>query len=109
LPADLAERYFEATGPCRRVVERARRRVIVRQLDLSAEPPPRLEYDLILCRNVVIYFDRAVQERVFQTFAGALAPGGFLVLGKVETLFGPARDRLTLVDPRERIYRRPSS
>jgi hypothetical protein len=31
------------------------------------------------------------------------------VLGKVETLFGPARDRLTLVDPRERIYRRPSS
>jgi chemotaxis methyl-accepting protein methylase len=109
LPADLAERYFEAAGPCRRVVERARRRVLVRHLDLSTEPPPRLEYNLILCRNVVIYFDRAVQERVFQIFAGALAPGGFLVLGKVETLFGPARDRLTLVDPRERIYRRPSS
>jgi chemotaxis methyl-accepting protein methylase len=33
-----------------------------------------------------------------------LAQGGVLVLGKVETLFGPARERLTLVDPRERIY-----
>jgi chemotaxis protein methyltransferase CheR len=54
---------------------------------------------------VVIYFERPAQERVFAKFAGALAPGGFLVLGKVETLFGPARDRLTMLDPRERVYR----
>jgi chemotaxis methyl-accepting protein methylase len=43
---------------------------------------------------------------VFLAFAQALAPGGILVLGKVETLFGPARDHLTLLDPRERVYRR---
>jgi chemotaxis protein methyltransferase CheR len=49
-----------------------------------------------------------MQERVFQTFTDALVPGGFLVLGKVETLFGAARDRLILVDPRERVYRRPA-
>ena len=89
------------------MTERVRRRVFVRRLDLSREPPPRTDYDLILCRNVVIYFDRPMQERLFQTFVNALVPGGFLVLGKVETLFGPARDRLTLVDPRERVYRRP--
>ena len=76
-------------------------------LDLSRELPLRTNYDLILCRNVVIYFDRAMQERLFQTFADALVPGGYLVLGKVETLFGAARDRLALVDPRERVYRRP--
>jgi len=52
----------------------------------------------------VIYFERQAQERLFQTFVDALAPGGVLLLGKVETLFGPARERLTLVDPRERIY-----
>jgi chemotaxis protein methyltransferase CheR len=108
LPDGLAERYFEPDGPGRRVMDRVRRRVHVRPLDLSAEPPLRAGYDLILCRNVVIYFDRRIQERLFQTFADALVPGGFLVLGKVETLFGPARDRLTLVDPRERIYRRPA-
>jgi chemotaxis protein methyltransferase CheR len=105
-PADLVTRYFEKVGDQCRVVERVRRRVTVRTQDLSSDPPPRSNYHLILCRNVVIYFGRSTQERVFTAFADALAPGGFLVLGKVETLFGPARERLTLLDPRERVYRR---
>jgi chemotaxis protein methyltransferase CheR len=105
-PAGLAERYFENDGDQCRVVERIRRRVVVRALDLSTDPPPRRNYHLILCRNVVIYFGREAQERVFSTFVDALAPGGFLVLGKVETIFGPARERLALLDPRERVYRR---
>jgi chemotaxis protein methyltransferase CheR len=106
MPDDLTGAYFEAAGHERRVVERLRRRVQVRPLDLSQEAPPRADYDLILCRNVVIYFDRAMQEQLFQVFARSLVPGGYLVLGKVETLFGAARERLTLVDPRERVYRR---
>lgn len=105
-PHGLAERYFEEDGTDCRVIERVRRQVMVHASDLSTDPPPRRNYHLILCRNVVIYFGRSTQERVFATFADALAPGGFLVLGKVETLFGPARDRLTLLDPRERVYRR---
>ena len=107
LPEDMASRYFEAVGAERRVVDRIRRRVGVQALDLSKDRPLRQGYQLILCRNVVIYFDRPMQERLFQAFADALAPGGFLILGKVETLFGAARERLTLVDPRERVYRRP--
>jgi chemotaxis protein methyltransferase CheR len=107
MPVDVAGAYFETVGEERRVIDRVRRRVHVRPLDLSREPPLRPDYDLILCRNVVIYFDRPMQERLFQAFAEALVPGGYLVLGKVETLFGPARDRLSLVDPRERVYRRP--
>ena len=107
LPDDLAGTYFEPAGSERRVVDRIRRRVQLRELDLSREPPLRSNYDLIFCRNVVIYFDRPMQERLFQTFAESLAPGGYLILGKVETLFGVARDRLALVDPRERVYRRP--
>jgi chemotaxis protein methyltransferase CheR len=106
VPTHLVERYFESRdGECR-VVDRVRQRVHVRFSDLCTEPPPRRGYHLILCRNVVIYFGRAAQERVFSAFAESLAPGGFLVLGKVESLFGPARNQLTLVDPRERIYRR---
>jgi chemotaxis protein methyltransferase CheR len=107
MPPDLVRAYFEPVDAGYRVIERLRRRVHVRRLDLSRQAPARRTYQLILCRNVVIYFDRPMQERVFQTFAAALAPGGFLVLGKVETLFGPARDLLQLIDPRERIYRRP--
>jgi chemotaxis protein methyltransferase CheR len=108
MPPELASGFFEDAGDLRRVAERIRRRVTVRSHDLNREPPPRAEYDLILCRNVVIYFDRPMQERLFASFADALAPGGYLVLGKVETLFGAARERLTMVDPRERIYRRPA-
>jgi len=80
--------------------------VSVRRLDLLRDPPVAPPYDLILCRNVVIYFDRDTQERLMGRFTDALVPGGILVLGKVETIFGPARDRLDLVEPRERIYRR---
>src|SRR5207253_9270908 len=73
--------------------------------DLPSQPPPAPPYGLVVCRNVVIYFDRAMQERLFTLFAEALTPGGVLLLGKVETLFGPARERLALEEPRERIYR----
>ncbi|MBA3444590.1 MAG: protein-glutamate O-methyltransferase CheR [Gemmatimonadales bacterium] len=106
VPADLAARYFEIDGGGCRVIERVRQRVVVRSLDLSSDPPPRRNYQLILCRNVLIYFERAAQERLLLAFVEALAPGGILVLGKVETLFGAARERLTLLDPRERVYRR---
>jgi chemotaxis protein methyltransferase CheR len=88
------------------VLPQLRALVDFRRRDLLREPPPSPPYDLIFCRNVVIYFDRGTQEQLMLRFTEALAPGGILVLGKVETIFGPARERLELVDPRERIYRR---
>jgi chemotaxis protein methyltransferase CheR len=106
MPADLARRYFSAGKP-RTPVADVRRMVQISKHDLTRDATPRPPYDLVVCRNVVIYFDRVTQERLFMQFTEALAPGGVLVLGKVETLFGPARDRLELIDPRERIYRRP--
>ena len=105
MPPELARRYFTAESP-RRPLPELRRIVRVLKHDLTSEPAPAPPYDLIVCRNVVIYFDRAMQERLFSLFAEALAPGGMLLLGKVETLFGPARERLVLEEPRERIYRR---
>ncbi|MGH7606225.1 MAG: CheR family methyltransferase [Gemmatimonadales bacterium] len=104
MPAELRRRYFAAGRP----VPALRALVRVGPHDLLTAPPPHPPYDLIVCRNVVIYFERQAQERVFQVFVDALSPGGVLLLGKVETLFGPARERLTLVDPRERIYTKPA-
>jgi len=105
-PAWMTERYCEPAADAWQVTERIRGMVTVRRLDLTRETIPAAAYDLILCRNVVIYFDRPTQERLFNQFADALRPGGYLVLGKVETLLGRARERLTLVDARERIFRR---
>lgn len=106
MPGELVRRYFEAAPAAFQVLPRLRDRVSVLTLDLSAGRPLRRDYHMIVCRNVLIYFDRPVQERLFQVFADCLAPGGYLVLGKVETLVGPVRDRLHLVDARERVYRR---
>ena len=108
LPAELARRYFEPVPPELQVVSRVRERVSVRILDLSGGRPLRRDYHMIVCRNVLIYFDRPMQERLLRLFTDSLAPGGYLVLGKVESLVGPVRDRLRLVDARERVYRRPA-
>jgi chemotaxis methyl-accepting protein methylase len=106
LPLPLRERYTEAEAADRAEVPAIRERVMVSELDLSGARTPATRYQLIVCRNVVIYFDRPLQERLFSLFAEHLSDDGLLVLGKVETLLGPARDRMDLVDVRERIYRR---
>src|SRR5690242_924295 len=109
MPPALAARYFREVGQGQReVVPALKRMVQVKRQDLLREPPPAPPYDLVVCRNVVIYFDRDGQERLFQLFAAALRPEGLLLLGKVETLLGPAREQLRMENPRERIYRRPA-
>src|SRR4051812_24730524 len=104
-PDDVRSRYFTADTPFT-VVPVIRRMVTFERRDLLSDPAPPGKFDVIVCRNVLIYFDRDTQERLFDKFHAALAPGGFLVLGKVETLLGGARSRFTAVDARERIFRR---
>jgi chemotaxis protein methyltransferase CheR len=104
-PDDLRQRYFTATTPFT-VDPSIREMVRFESRDLLASPPPAGLHDLIVCRNVLIYFDRETQERLFEMFYQALAPQGFLVLGKVETLLGPSRARFAPVDARERIFRK---
>lgn len=106
-PPEWRARYFAREAPFTAGPE-IRRLVRFRQHDMLREPPPRPVNDLIVCRNAIIYFDRESQERLFETFFAALSPGGFLVLGKVETLFGAARQLFAPVNGRERIFQRPA-
>jgi chemotaxis protein methyltransferase CheR len=105
-PADLRSQYFSATAPFT-VAPAVRASVRFRRVDLLDQwPTPPGGYQLIACRNVLIYFDRDTQERLLARFHDALAPTGFLVLGKVETLLGSVRSQFAAVDARERIFRR---
>lgn len=72
-----------------RVCQRVRELVALEQLNLL-DPDYRLRdrMDVIFCRNVFIYFERSVQERVLLQFARVLAPGGFLFLGHAESIAG---------------------
>jgi chemotaxis methyl-accepting protein methylase len=108
MPPELVNRYLTPVESELQVVARVRGRVFVRRVDLGAGQPPGRDYHMVVCRNVLIYFYRPMQERLFQLFTDSRAPGGYLVRGKVETLLGNVRDRLALVDPRERVYRRPA-
>lgn len=105
MPAEVRARYFSAEAPFHAAPE-LKTLVEVERRDLLSESPPSRGLHLITCRNVVIYFDRASQEPLLRKFHEALAPGGFLVLGKVETVLGPARQLFDPVDARQRIFRR---
>lgn len=63
------------------------------------------EMDLILCRNVFIYFNRELQDNVLSLFRDSLSPGGFLCLGKSESLkFSTVQEAFQEVSEHERIY-----
>lgn len=107
VPAHVQRRFFApvpGTGLVRIAGELS---AFVRFREESLESPvPSGAYDLILCRNVLIYFDASLQQRVLQSLARALRPGGFLALGRVERVLGPAKAAFEVVNLRERIYRR---
>lgn len=104
-PPALRDRYFSADFPAQ-VVPEVRARVRFQKHDMLDQAPPSESFHLIACRNVLIYFDRESQERLFGLFRDHLVPGGVLFLGKVETLLGDSRRGFVAVDARERIFRR---
>ncbi len=104
IPAPLRNRYFSPSGTGFEVVKSLRSQMVFGEHDLGARVPfPRI--DLVLCRNVLIYFTPPLQRLALETFAYSLRPDGRLVLGMSETV-------AALPDPydeehaRLRIYRR---
>jgi len=98
------ERYF-TPDPQRQLAAEVRGMVTFRQHDLIQDPPPPA-LDLILCRNVLIYFDRPQQDRLYSAFHQALRADGCLVLGKAEIMPMAWSCYFVPVDRREHIYRR---
>jgi chemotaxis methyl-accepting protein methylase len=105
MPRDLVDRHFSKDGAIYSISTEARKLVKFQRAELL-EPAPFRQVDMILCRNVLIYFNRASQEIVFKHFLQSLKPGGFLVLGKVETMIGQAKESFAAFDTKERIYQR---
>lgn len=84
LPIPLRRRFFEPVPQGERVVGSLRRLVSFRELNLHDRWPMRGQFDVIFCRNVVIYFDAPSQDRLWPRFEQALAPGGWLFVGHSE-------------------------
>lgn len=75
------------------ISEQVRKLVTFRELNLMDRWPFHGLFDVIFCRNVVIYFDEATQDRMWIRFADLLPPGGHLYIGHSERLSGAAKDR----------------
>ncbi len=88
LPAALLTEHFDREGAEWRIKVALRQMVTFREWNLLADLTPLGRFDVILCRNVLIYFDTATKRRVLDGIARQLALDGALVLGGAETLLG---------------------
>ncbi|MBF0665790.1 MAG: protein-glutamate O-methyltransferase [Brevundimonas sp.] len=97
-PVLLRQRYFEKApiqGRDRLSANATLRRLVTfKELNLIGDWPMRGKFDVIFCRNVVIYFDDATQERVWSRFTPLMTPGAMLYIGHSERVSGPATARL---------------
>jgi chemotaxis protein methyltransferase CheR len=88
LPRDMLIKHFRPEGDGWRVDKALRSRVAFGVRNLIEPFADLGTFDVILCRNVLIYFDAAAKQTVLTRLQGALAPDGYLVVGAAETLIG---------------------
>ncbi|PVE59613.1 chemotaxis protein CheR [Arthrobacter sp. TPD3018] len=88
LPIRQLMRWFDGEGGEWTIKPDLARRVMFRQHNLVADRPPAGAFDVILCRNVLLYLSPETKQAVFRTFADALRADGLLVLGAGETVIG---------------------
>jgi chemotaxis protein methyltransferase CheR len=98
--------YYTASYGAAAFHSRLRENVLFAQHNLATDTSFS-EFNVILVRNVLIYFDRTLKERVLRLFNESLTPLGFLCLGRRESLrFTTLEDEFEEIDAKERIYRR---
>ncbi len=109
VPPALRERWFviDATAGTCRVVPEVRARVELRAHDLAASTaaPDGRRFDLVCCRNVLIYFGPRLQLQVERLLLESLVPGGLLWLGEAEWPLPEIANRLDVVDRKARLFR----
>ncbi|MFP5236753.1 MAG: CheR family methyltransferase [Acidobacteriota bacterium] len=88
LPAHLLIRHFRRCGTIWQLDDQVRRMVCFESIDLRKSMRALGPFDLVFCRNVMIYFDAATKMNILKELHGTLFRGGWLLLGGVETAFG---------------------
>lgn len=94
-PQELKHKWFRAEGRDLVIDERVRRAVTFQELNLAADDPDFWRpnsFDVIFCRNVMMYFSPEQAQRLVARISGALGPGGYFFLGHAETLRGLSDD-----------------
>ena len=108
LPINLKKRYLlrskDRSSPTIRIIPDLRRKVTFQRLNfMDAYYSVPENFDIIFCRNVLIYFDRDTQERVINKLATKLKPNGYFFLGHSESI---TNFDVPLIQLRPTIFRR---
>jgi chemotaxis protein methyltransferase CheR len=98
-PPGAMERHFERIHGGWRARAELRRMTRFEVGDLLRSRPPRAAYDLVICRNTVIYFAEPIRDELHARLAGALRPGGVLVIGGTERVSDPSALGLSPLHP----------
>lgn len=98
VPVEQRRQYFKDVGHGKFQVESHVKDLIsFRELNLIGNWPFRGKFDVIFCRNVVIYFDDDTQARIWQRYADVMTQQGILYIGHSERLSGPAKPKFEIV------------
>ncbi len=88
LPIQLLVKYFQQMGIDWRIRDELRDRVSFRPMNLTQLPPVLGPFDIVFCRNVLIYFEADVKAKVLASIAKYMRPCAYLILGSAETTIG---------------------
>ncbi|MEK4385419.1 protein-glutamate O-methyltransferase CheR [Solibacillus sp. FSL W7-1464] len=90
VPKPVQSKYFVQEGPFYKVKDEIKRTVNFKKHNLLRDPYES-NLDLIVCRNVMIYFTEEAKDQIYANFSKALRPGGILFVGSTEQIFNPAK------------------
>lgn len=105
VPKPYLDKYFTVSGQQYQIADKLKAMVKFRKGNLLLDEFDK-HYDLIICRNVMIYFTEQAKHDLYMRFAASLKPGGLLFVGSTEQIFTPAQYGLETAD--SFIYRRMS-
>jgi chemotaxis protein methyltransferase CheR len=103
LPIALLVKYFTQIGDRWQIDDSLQKMITFRKFNLLDKPSALGKFDVVFCRNVLIYFDTPTKTRVLDAIADMLPPDGFLYLGGAETVLGTS-DRFKLMPGQRGIY-----
>ena len=90
VPKDIQEKYFEKEGSFYKVKDEVKRTVTFKKHNLLKDTYES-NFDLIVCRNVMIYFTEEAKDQIYMNFSKSLRSGGILFVGSTEQIFNPGR------------------
>nr|WP_304364463.1 protein-glutamate O-methyltransferase CheR [Methanosarcina sp. KYL-1] len=106
LDPSILQKYFEPSGSDFKVRDIKKLLIRFKKHDLTSEPPISKHFDAVFCRNVMIYFNEKQKVKMLNDFYNSLSDGGYLIIGRSETLPAEIRELFTPVSVREKIFKK---